>query len=150
MHITLIYPCYSSGSRNGLCNLWCMFVFWWEVWMQMFFRDHYVEGRMRGVAPSKKIAAVQQKNVDVWVTLSAFSIWSALKWTLLLASSRFFFLNEQSKLQTHVYWCIFNHGLSIHFSRKTKKNKQKSKFLFAMQILVYFDLPEQFDWTFWK
>jgi len=28
-------------------------------------RDHYVEGRMRGVAPSKKIAAVQQKNVDV-------------------------------------------------------------------------------------
>uniref|UniRef100_A0A8C1D9B1 Mortality factor 4 like 1 n=2 Tax=Cyprinus carpio TaxID=7962 RepID=A0A8C1D9B1_CYPCA len=30
----------------------------------LFFRDHYVEGRMRGVAPSKKIAAVQQKNVD--------------------------------------------------------------------------------------
>ncbi len=60
-----------------------------------------------------------------------------------------YFLNEQSKLQTHVYWCIFNHGLSIHFSRKTKKNKQKSKFLFAMQLLVYFDLPEQFDWTFW-
>ncbi|KAK2894700.1 hypothetical protein Q8A67_011929 [Cirrhinus molitorella] len=28
-------------------------------------QDHYVEGRMRGVAPSKKIAAVQQKNVDV-------------------------------------------------------------------------------------
>uniref|UniRef100_A0A8B9LA68 Mortality factor 4-like protein 1 n=1 Tax=Astyanax mexicanus TaxID=7994 RepID=A0A8B9LA68_ASTMX len=28
-------------------------------------KDHYVEGRMRGVAPSKKIAAVQQKNVDV-------------------------------------------------------------------------------------
>ncbi|KAF5907612.1 E3 SUMO-protein ligase PIAS1-like isoform X5, partial [Clarias magur] len=28
-------------------------------------QDHYVEGRMRGVAPNKKIAAVQQKNVDV-------------------------------------------------------------------------------------
>lgn len=25
-------------------------------------QDHYVEGRMRGVAPSKKIAAVQQKK----------------------------------------------------------------------------------------
>lgn len=31
----------------------------------LFSRDHYVEGRMRGVAPNKKIAAVQQKNVDV-------------------------------------------------------------------------------------
>ncbi|KAJ8417208.1 hypothetical protein AAFF_G00284350 [Aldrovandia affinis] len=28
-------------------------------------QDHYVEGKMRGVAPSKKIAAVQQKNVDL-------------------------------------------------------------------------------------
>lgn len=28
-------------------------------------RDHYVEGKMRGLAPSKKIAAVQQKNVDL-------------------------------------------------------------------------------------
>ncbi|KAJ3593409.1 hypothetical protein NHX12_005744 [Muraenolepis orangiensis] len=28
-------------------------------------KDHYVEGRMRGAAPSKKIAAVQQKNVDL-------------------------------------------------------------------------------------
>lgn len=85
----------------------------------------------------------------VSVTLSAFTVWSALKWTLLLASSRFFFLNELSKLQTHVYWCIFNHRLSIHFTRKTKKNKQKSKFLFAMQIQMYFDLQKQFDWTFW-
>lgn len=31
-----------------------------------FPRDHYVEGKMRGLAPSKKIAAVQQKNVDLW------------------------------------------------------------------------------------
>ncbi|XP_022624000.1 mortality factor 4-like protein 1 isoform X3 [Seriola dumerili] len=30
-------------------------------------RDHYVEGKMRGLAPSKKIAAVQQKNVDLKV-----------------------------------------------------------------------------------
>lgn len=30
-----------------------------------FSRDHYVEGKMRGLAPSKKIAAVQQKNVDL-------------------------------------------------------------------------------------
>ncbi|PWA19031.1 hypothetical protein CCH79_00004880 [Gambusia affinis] len=28
-------------------------------------QDHYVEGKMRGLAPSKKIAAVQQKNVDL-------------------------------------------------------------------------------------
>lgn len=28
-------------------------------------RDHYVEGKMRGLAPSKKMAAVQQKNVDL-------------------------------------------------------------------------------------
>uniref|UniRef100_A0A8C5B5B1 Mortality factor 4-like protein 1 n=1 Tax=Gadus morhua TaxID=8049 RepID=A0A8C5B5B1_GADMO len=28
-------------------------------------QDHYVEGKMRGAAPSKKIAAVQQKNVDL-------------------------------------------------------------------------------------
>lgn len=28
-------------------------------------KEHYVEGKMRGVAPSKKIAAVQQKNVDL-------------------------------------------------------------------------------------
>uniref|UniRef100_A0A8C6LM17 Chromo domain-containing protein n=1 Tax=Nothobranchius furzeri TaxID=105023 RepID=A0A8C6LM17_NOTFU len=28
-------------------------------------QDHYVEGKMRGFAPSKKIAAVQQKNVDL-------------------------------------------------------------------------------------
>ncbi|KAM3870410.1 mortality factor 4-like protein 1 isoform 1-T1 [Diretmus argenteus] len=28
----------------------------------LFFRDHYVEGRMRGVAPNKKIPAVPQKN----------------------------------------------------------------------------------------
>ncbi|KAM3877225.1 mortality factor 4-like protein 1 isoform 1-T1 [Diretmus argenteus] len=28
-------------------------------------QDHYVEGKMRGIAPSKKIAAVQQKNVDL-------------------------------------------------------------------------------------
>uniref|UniRef100_A0A667YSY9 Mortality factor 4-like protein 1 n=1 Tax=Myripristis murdjan TaxID=586833 RepID=A0A667YSY9_9TELE len=27
--------------------------------------DHYVEGKMRGIAPSKKIAAVQQKNADL-------------------------------------------------------------------------------------
>lgn len=33
-------------------------------------RDHYVEGKMRGAAPSKKIAAVQQKNVDLWVSVS--------------------------------------------------------------------------------
>ncbi|TNN68985.1 Mortality factor 4-like protein 1 [Liparis tanakae] len=30
-------------------------------------QDHYVEGKMRGLAPSKKIAAVQQKNVDLKV-----------------------------------------------------------------------------------
>ncbi|XP_053278976.1 mortality factor 4-like protein 1 isoform X1 [Pleuronectes platessa] len=30
-------------------------------------KDHYVEGKMRGLAPSKKIAAVQQKNVDLKV-----------------------------------------------------------------------------------
>uniref|UniRef100_A0A1A8I4A5 Mortality factor 4-like protein 1 n=1 Tax=Nothobranchius kuhntae TaxID=321403 RepID=A0A1A8I4A5_NOTKU len=30
-------------------------------------QDHYVEGKMRGFAPSKKIAAVQQKNVDLKV-----------------------------------------------------------------------------------
>uniref|UniRef100_A0A8C7XBD2 Mortality factor 4-like protein 1 n=1 Tax=Oryzias sinensis TaxID=183150 RepID=A0A8C7XBD2_9TELE len=28
-------------------------------------QDHYVEGKMRGLAPSKKIASVQQKNVDL-------------------------------------------------------------------------------------
>nr|ACO09550.1 Mortality factor 4-like protein 1 [Osmerus mordax] len=28
-------------------------------------KDHYVEGKMRGVAPSKKIPAVQQKHVDL-------------------------------------------------------------------------------------
>uniref|UniRef100_A0A3P8W1B4 Mortality factor 4-like protein 1 n=1 Tax=Cynoglossus semilaevis TaxID=244447 RepID=A0A3P8W1B4_CYNSE len=28
-------------------------------------QDHYVEGKMRGLTPSKKIAAVQQKNVDL-------------------------------------------------------------------------------------
>ncbi|XP_024150753.1 mortality factor 4-like protein 1 isoform X3 [Oryzias melastigma] len=28
-------------------------------------QDHYVEGKMRGLAPSKKIANVQQKNVDL-------------------------------------------------------------------------------------
>uniref|UniRef100_A0A3B5MLT4 Mortality factor 4-like protein 1 n=1 Tax=Xiphophorus couchianus TaxID=32473 RepID=A0A3B5MLT4_9TELE len=28
-------------------------------------QDHYVEGKMRGLAPSKKIAAVQQKHVDL-------------------------------------------------------------------------------------
>lgn len=33
-----------------------------------FPRDHYVEGKMRGLAPSKKIAAVQQKNVDLWAS----------------------------------------------------------------------------------
>ncbi|XP_013856998.1 mortality factor 4-like protein 1 [Austrofundulus limnaeus] len=30
-------------------------------------QDHYVEGKMRGLAPSKKIAAVQQKNVELKV-----------------------------------------------------------------------------------
>ncbi|XP_056881346.1 mortality factor 4-like protein 1 isoform X3 [Takifugu flavidus] len=30
-------------------------------------QDHYVEGKMRGLAPSKKMAAVQQKNVDLKV-----------------------------------------------------------------------------------
>jgi hypothetical protein len=29
------------------------------------YRHYDVEGKMRGVAPSKKIAAVQQKNVDL-------------------------------------------------------------------------------------
>lgn len=27
-----------------------------------YFRDHYVEGRMRGAAPNKKIPAASQKN----------------------------------------------------------------------------------------
>lgn len=38
------------------------------IFLILFFslhRDHYVEGKMRGLAPSKKIAAVQQKNVDL-------------------------------------------------------------------------------------
>lgn len=40
--------------------------FWSPVCCLFFFpRDHYVEGKMRGLAPSKKIAAVQQKNVDL-------------------------------------------------------------------------------------
>uniref|UniRef100_A0A671TM72 Mortality factor 4-like protein 1 n=1 Tax=Sparus aurata TaxID=8175 RepID=A0A671TM72_SPAAU len=30
-------------------------------------QDHYVEGKMRGLAPSKKIAAVQQKNAEMCV-----------------------------------------------------------------------------------
>uniref|UniRef100_A0A3Q2QWM8 Mortality factor 4-like protein 1 n=1 Tax=Fundulus heteroclitus TaxID=8078 RepID=A0A3Q2QWM8_FUNHE len=34
-------------------------------------QDHYVEGKMRGLAPSKKIAAVQQKNVDLGETPQA-------------------------------------------------------------------------------
>lgn len=43
----------------------------WKTFKCMFLilcflhRDHYVEGKMRGLAPSKKIAAVQQKNVDL-------------------------------------------------------------------------------------
>lgn len=41
--------------------------------------------------------------------------------------------------------CIVNHGFSINFTRKTKKNKQKSKFYFPMQILMYFDLSKLFD-----
>lgn len=41
--------------------------------------------------------------------------------------------------------CIVNHGFSINFTRKTKKNKQKSKFYFPMQILMYFDLLKLFD-----
>uniref|UniRef100_A0A8D0D6K1 Mortality factor 4-like protein 1 n=1 Tax=Sander lucioperca TaxID=283035 RepID=A0A8D0D6K1_SANLU len=36
-------------------------------------QDHYVEGKMRGLAPSKKIAAVQQKNVDLHV-ISCFHL----------------------------------------------------------------------------
>jgi hypothetical protein len=35
------------------------------VFSDLLNRDHYVEGKMRGAAPSKKIAAVQQKNVDL-------------------------------------------------------------------------------------
>lgn len=65
---------------NVLCNKNIFFLFCCKIhfkatillicWNQnicLFSRDHYVEGRMRGVAPNKKIAAVQQKNVDVWV-----------------------------------------------------------------------------------
>lgn len=32
------------------------------VWLFFNFRDHYVEGRMRGAAPNKKIPAASQKN----------------------------------------------------------------------------------------
>jgi len=52
MHVTHPYPVYTICTKDLLQNI-------------LFSRDHYVEGRMRGVAPSKKIAAVQQKNVDV-------------------------------------------------------------------------------------
>uniref|UniRef100_A0A3Q2DQR8 Mortality factor 4-like protein 1 n=1 Tax=Cyprinodon variegatus TaxID=28743 RepID=A0A3Q2DQR8_CYPVA len=34
-------------------------------------QDHYVEAKMRGLAPSKKIAAMQQKNVDLGETTQA-------------------------------------------------------------------------------
>lgn len=83
-----------------------------------FFRDHYVEGRMRGVAPNKKIAAVQQKNVDVWVWLKKIYLFPPPSGIFL----------------------IINHSDAIAFSkiivfilRKTKKNKQKSKF----NVLLY-------------
>ncbi|XP_050930848.1 mortality factor 4-like protein 1 isoform X3 [Lates calcarifer] len=64
----------------------CVFCFSWDEWvpesrvlkyvdsnlakqkeLQKANQDHYVEGKMRGLAPSKKIAAVQQKNVDLKV-----------------------------------------------------------------------------------
>lgn len=57
MYKTLPYPYFLSLFTQSVQKIYYRNI--------LFFRDHYVEGRMRGVAPSKKIAAVQQKNVDV-------------------------------------------------------------------------------------
>ena len=44
--------------------IWKTFTFMFLI-LPFLRRDHYVEGKMRGLAPSKKMAAVQQKNVDL-------------------------------------------------------------------------------------
>lgn len=72
---------------------------------------------MRGLTPSKKIAAVQQKNVDLWV-------------------EQLVYLHEQgvsllNNVNMIIYWCVINHNNDDLFSsltlRKVKKAKQKSK-----------------------
>lgn len=53
-----------SKLDNFANVIWKMFKFMFLM-LSFLHRDHYVEGKMRGLAPSKKIAAVQQKNVDL-------------------------------------------------------------------------------------
>lgn len=56
------YVALYSIRTNTIKTCW---VFLFIDCLFSFLRDHYVEGKMRGLAPSKKIAAVQQKNVDL-------------------------------------------------------------------------------------
>lgn len=134
MYITLPYPYFLSLFKQSVQKIYCRNI--------LFFRDHYVEGRMRGVAPSKKIAAVQQKNVDVWVLLCLRQEAKCIYGHVSCSSRIFKMIFQNCKLK-----CIGNQGFSINFTRKTKKNKQKSKFYFPYAITDVF-WPVEAVWLF--
>lgn len=70
--------CILKSPENRLTLIWITSS---KLTFFSLFRDHYVEGRMRGAAPNKKIPVAPQKN-DVWVEVISYSTCHLL-WYLL-------------------------------------------------------------------